>query len=211
VLLKTRDETDVKLPNWFDEQLRAELVKKANRKYGLLSFVDSIAFAVLDRAFGNDKWRFKKAHSWRDLEQCIELDCREIRDANFEPDLIVGVKSGGAFIANYVAACLDTSQVEYINVDRYSPVLGSAFLAVVLKYFRRARLVTSFDVDLTGQRVLIVDDQTRTGKSLNMARQWVEHNGAADVKTYCVFTQGAVTDFGNREGIMMNSPWGDDP
>ncbi len=96
-------------------------------------------------------------------------------------------------------------------MNRYSPVLGSAFLAVILKYFRRAQFTADTPGELAGKRVLLVDDQIRSGKSMDVARRWIEDRGTAEIRTFCLFTQGARADFGNRRGIMMNSPWGDDP
>ena len=123
--MRARDETKMEFPDWFDRRLRVELLKKVNRKRGLLSFVDSLVFTVLSRVYGNTAWRYTEAHSWRELKEYIEEDCRDICESGFKPDVVVGVKSGGAFIANYVARCLDISQVEYIYMDRYSPVTNS--------------------------------------------------------------------------------------
>lgn len=204
-------ESGSEIPDWFDDQLRDDLHRKIHRKRGPLSFVDVAAYSVLDRVIGKPTWRFKDAYGWPELEEYITEDCRAIRQSGFRPDVILGVKSGGAFIANYVARCLETKQVEYINVDRYTPIFGSAFVAFLCRYFRAARLTIRSAVDLSRRKVLIVDDQVITGKSLQAARNWAEKNGASEVKTYCIFTQRAETDFGNRSGIMMKSPWGDDP
>jgi hypoxanthine phosphoribosyltransferase len=199
------------LPDWFDDRLAESLHRKRNRPRGALSFIDVAAFKTLSFCFGSKTWRYDQPHDWSELERYIEHDCDEIRAADFRPDAIIGIRSGGAFIANYVGRCLGVRDVGYVRVDRYSPVLGSAFLAVICKYFAAPRLTADADLDLTGRKVLLVDDQVRTGKSLSTARQWVEERGAVEIRTYCMFTQGYRPDFGRRAGIMMNCPWGDDP
>ena len=199
------------LPDWFDDQLRDELARKVGRKRGILLFVDWLAFAVLAAICGDSDWRFQRPHSWSELEAMMQRDCAEIAGAGFSPQVVVGVKSGGAFIAKYVADQLEVERVEYIDVNHYAPLMGSAFLAVIVKYFTSAQITSSQTGDVSGQRVLIVDDQIRSGRSLFAARRWAEENGASETKTYCLFTQGARADYGNCKGIMMRSPWGDDP
>lgn len=192
--------TDVEVPNWFDNELRSDLIKKVNRQRGLLSFVDTLVIGG-----------HTKRYNWSEITRIIEEDCQQVYDYKFSPDIVVGIKSGGAFIAKYVSGCLGVNKVGYLRVDRYNPVLGSAFLAVVFKYYRQARLTPTSSLDLRNRHVLVVDDQIRSGKSLDLARRWIEAQGAAEVKTFCLFTQGAKADFGNRPELMIDSPWGDDP
>lgn len=199
------------LPIWFDERLTPALLRKRNRPRGALSFVDVAAFRVLNSCFGSTTWRYHQRYHWRELEQYIEQDCREISDSDYQPNAIIGILSGGAFIANYVGQCLGVREIGYVRVDRYAPVLGSAFLAVFCKYFFTPKLVVEADLDLSNRKVLLVDDQVRTGKSLDVARRWAESRGAGEIRTYSLFTQGYRPNFGRRAGIMMNSPWGDDP
>ena len=208
--IRDRAEQD-NLPEWFDRRLRGELLRKRNRPRGACSIIDAAAFWMMGMLVRNASWRFSREYDWSELESYIEDDCREIRASDFQPDVVVGIKSGGAFIANLVGTLLGTSDVGYVRVERYSPVWGSTVLALLTKYFRAPKLVVDTDLDLTGRKVLLVDDQVLTGKSLSLARQWVESCGASEIRTYCVFTQGYRPDYGTRSGIMMKSPWGDDP
>lgn len=210
--LTARDaSSDAEVPDWFDETLVEDLVRKRNRPRGLFSLLDMVVLNTLSAAFGTKTWRYARKYDWSELERFIEDDCREVQAADFRPDLIVGIKSGGAFIANFVARRLGVGNVRYVRVERYSPIFGSTCLAFICKYFRAPKLTTSCDGEFAGLKVLLVDDQTLTGKSLSIARRWIESRGAKEVRTYCTFTQKFQPDFGRRSGIMLNSPWGDDP
>jgi hypoxanthine phosphoribosyltransferase len=203
--------TEVEVPDWFDERLVADLVRKRSRPRGVFSLLDVIVLHSLGTAFGTKTWRYARKYDWSELEGFIGDDCREILAADFRPDVIVGIKSGGAFIANFVAQQLGVRQVGYVRVERYAPIWGSTCLAFVCKYLRAPRLTVLTDLELAGRKVLLVDDQTLTGKSLTITRRWIEESGASEVRSYCIFTQKFRPDFGNRSGIMLNSPWGDDP
>ena len=199
------------LPAWFDLSLKQELLDKKNRPRGLLCYIDLLCNYALEWIVRSPSWRYVAPYEWSELEALIEEDAREIRASTFRPDVVIGIKSGGAFISNYVARCLDVQLVGYVRVARYTPILGCSALAFFLRYFSGARLRTETDIELAGQNVLIVDDQVRTGKSLLAVRRWTEIRGAKEVRTYCMFSQGAKADFGSRDGMIVNCPWGDDP
>ena len=55
-----------------------------------------VVLNTLSAAFGTKTWRYARKYDWSELERFIEDDCREVRAADFRPDLIVGIKSGGA-------------------------------------------------------------------------------------------------------------------
>jgi len=208
---RERDET-VELPEWFDETLKQDLMRKRFRRSGRLHVLDQLVFSLLDVVASSSYWRYGREYSWKDLEALIHEDCSEVRKSGFKPETIVGIKSGGAFIANFVARCLAVRPVHYIRVSHYAPIFGSAVLPVLLRCRSLATLVSHDAMtDLRGRSVLLVDDQIRTGRSMEAAQQWVRQRGAGEVRTYCVFCQGARTDFGNRDGIMMRVPWGTDP
>ncbi len=200
------------LPEWFDKTLVPELLRKRDRRPGRLRVLDTCLFSLLDLVSSSSYWQYRKPYSWKEIESLIREDCDGIRSSGFQPETIVGIKSGGAFIARFVARCLAVESVHYVRVSHYAPILGSAVLPVLLRCRSTPTLVGHEPIpDLQGQAVLLVDDQIRTGRSMEAALEWVRQQGAREVRTYCVFCQGARTDFGNRDGIMMHVPWGTDP
>lgn len=213
MMLKVADEraAEATVPEWFDRRLLPDLVRKVNRPRGIVSLVDTVVLHGLSFLFGTKRWRYVKQYDWSELEHFIGDDCREIIASGFRPEVIIGIRSGGAFLANCVARQLGVSTVGYIGVDRYSPLLGSTCLAFVWKFFRAPKLTCDLQTDVAARKVLLIDDQTATGKTLRLASGRLESSGACEIRTYCVFTQGFRPDFGRRSGIMLNAPWGDDP
>lgn len=201
----------VALPDWFDPQLVDLLEKKLRRKKSFVSVLDRITFLLLEFVVRPVGWSYVRPVAWADLEMMMQHDCDAITANGYAPDVIVGIESGGAFIANFVAKCLGVQDVSYVRVESYSPIFDSTVLAFMTRFLRRARLTLRGDLDVKGKRVLLVDDQVYTGKSLQAARECLEQAGAATVKTYCVYVTGSTTDFAGRSGRMNYVPWGDDP
>jgi uncharacterized protein len=101
----------------------------------------------------------------------------------FRPDVVVGVAKGGVFVGGALAA-----------------VLGADFQPVRIEKRRRdeANAAPIAELpDLTGKKVLVVDEVAATGATLAKARALARKAGARDVKTAVLVVRpdGARPDF----------------
>jgi hypoxanthine phosphoribosyltransferase len=103
----------------------------------------------------------------------------------FRPTVVVGIAKGGVFAGGALAAAL-----------------GADFYPVRLEKRRRDVGVLPEPIqeqlpDLSGKRVLVVDDVAQTGATLARARALVRKSGARDVKTAVLVARprGARPDF----------------
>lgn len=89
----------------------------------------------------------------------------------YRPDVVLGIAKGGVFVGGALAGAL---QAEFLPVrmERRSRDRGS-----------EARGATERLPSLRGKRVLVVDDVTATGKTLDRAGERVRKAGAAEVKS----------------------------
>ncbi|MDE2078820.1 MAG: hypothetical protein KGI73_00370 [Patescibacteria group bacterium] len=107
--------------------------------------------------------------NWSDLEKEVESLASKV---DFVPDLIIGIVRGGLIPARLLSSKLKVK-------DMYG---------LTVKKIGEARKVTS-DIleDLSGKKILLVEDMLETGKSLVVAREYLIAKGA-DVKTACLYT-----------------------
>jgi len=204
----------VETPEWFDTKLVSLLEEKIDRSkikdedrvmdWGLrqiIKFFPSFLTKVYTKKF-----------SWKDIENIIEENCANIRniDSNYNPDLIIGIKSGGAFIANYVAKCLDVSEVDYMHISHYSANSRSVVKSAVTSSMKQAIIKEEPKSVILDKQVLLVDDQSGTGSTLKVGTEYLNEKGAKDVKTFCLYCKGAKADFYTRKGWMVYTPWGKD-
>ena len=91
---------------------------------------------------------------------------------DYTPDSIVGIVRGGLVPAQLLSSELGVK-------DMY---------ALTMKKVGEERNVTS-DIleDISGKKVLLVEDMLETGRSLVVAKEYLEKKGA-EVKTACLYT-----------------------
>lgn len=197
------------VPEWFDHELLPLLeakidrsrIKKEDRR------LDWVMRQLMKALPSSITGVVTKKHSWEDIEHMIEKNCATV---DYEPDIIIGVKSGGAFIANYVARCLDVSEVDYMHIAHYSDNSRSVVKSTLTSALKNAVIKEEPKVSIIGKKVLLVDDQAGTGSTLDTGKDYLMQKNAMEVKTFCLFTRGYKVDYCNRKGLMLYTPWGKD-
>ena len=206
----------LQVPKWFDPTLIPVLRKKFDRsdmkKYERtldwfmrqnLKVLPTIMTGVITEKF-----------SWQEIEGIIAENCGRMTASGYRPDVIIGIKSGGAFIAKYVAMCSGMDPEEtmgYMKINHYSANSRSIVESSIKYMGKEAKIEEYPSIAFEGMNVLVVDDQTGTGATLKAAIKFFKRNGAASVKTFCLYTRkGIHVDFCVRSGIMVYTPWGKD-
>lgn len=100
---------------------------------------------------------------------------KKIRDAKYDPDIIVGLSRGGWIPARLICDYLLVDDLVSLSVTHWGlpAEIGQ----------EKAQLEYPFTVDLTDKKVLIVDDITDTGESLQLALNVVKKKDPVEVKT----------------------------
>lgn len=99
---------------------------------------------------------------------------RTIRASGFEPDLVVAVARGGFVPARLLCDFLGLHDLTSLQVRHYS---AGAHKEV------RARAVAPLSRDVSGRRVLVVDDVNDTGDTLVEVQRLLAAAGASEVRT----------------------------
>lgn len=105
---------------------------------------------------------------WKTANEAIKELASQI---DFKPAIIVAIPKGGLIPARLLAKYLEVDEIYALNVKRVgdSREITSQILA-----------------DLHNKNVLIVEDTLETGKSLQVAKEYIESLGAL-VKTTCLY------------------------
>src|SRR4030042_4187530 len=97
----------------------------------------------------------------------------KILHSGFKPDIVVGITKGGWVPARVLSDTLESPELASVRVEFYlgvaetrnEPVLTQRVSAVV-----------------EGKKALLVDDVADTGKSLQLAKEHVQRQGATEVR-----------------------------
>ncbi|MFQ5552603.1 MAG: phosphoribosyltransferase [Thermoplasmata archaeon] len=101
----------------------------------------------------------------------------KIRESDFDPDVIVGLTRGGWLPARLLCDLLAIKRLYAVKVEHWG---------VTAQPDGRARLVQGLTVDISENRVLLVDDITDTGESLALALRHVAEARPSELRSATV-------------------------
>jgi hypothetical protein len=118
------------------------------------------------------------APGWDQIyEMLIEL-ALQIKHSSFKADLIVGVSRGGWAPGRVLSDLLENAHTANIKVEFYVG-LG--------KTTRKPMITQPISEDISGKKVLVVDDVSDTGESLKVAVDHVLEKGVSEAKTVTIY------------------------
>lgn len=132
---------------------------------------------------------------------------KQVVDSGFQPDLILSITRGGMLPAGTISYAMGIKNLHIINVEFYTGVDSRLPLPVLLPPVPAA-------VDLSGQKVLIIDDVADTGETLKMVRDFCATH-VAETRTAVLYekTQSVVKcDYvWKRTDEWISFPWSSEP
>ena len=112
--------------------------------------------------------------TWEYFYQLARTLALALHEASFHPDLVVAISRGGCVPARVICDYLDVFDLDVIKVEHYHGVHKEKL--ALLKY--------PLSADITGKRVLLIDDVSDTGDSFEVGIKHLhEHGKPAELKT----------------------------
>jgi hypoxanthine phosphoribosyltransferase len=112
--------------------------------------------------------------SWERFHDLSEKTSRRIIESGFRPDFMVGLARGGWVLSRVLCDFLGVKDLISLKVEHWG---------ITATPDGEAKIKYPFHVDLTGRRVLVVDDIADTGKSLIVATNYVRTLKPLEVRT----------------------------
>ncbi len=116
--------------------------------------------------------------SWDDIERLVSEVSRKIRASGYTPDVVVAIMRGGIVPARLLADELGVDDIAVMEIKLYEGV-G--------KRGRRPYLRQPLVSEIRGRRVLLVDDISDTGLTLQLAVEIVNFYMPEEVKTASLY------------------------
>ena len=124
--------------------------------------------------------------SWEHSTALAKRLAYAVRDSGYEPDIIVAIGRGGYVPARVVCDYLLHEMLTSIKIEHWG-VAGAEKPETIIRF--------PLAIDVTGARLLVVDDVTDTGDTLREAVSYLRECGAAEVRT-------AVLQHKDTSGLM---------
>ncbi len=112
--------------------------------------------------------------SWSDVDAWADRIAEKVRAAEALPETIVGLTRGGWVPARLLADRLGVKRLVSLRAQHWG---------VTATPSGHAEVAEGLSGPVDGQKVLIVDDITDTGESLELALQWVQERRPARAET----------------------------
>lgn len=112
--------------------------------------------------------------SFGEVLQLSRILARKIKASGYKPDLIVAIGRGGYVPGRLVSDFLLFDDLTSMKIEHYTRAANMR---------EETRIKFPIPVDITGKKVLIVDDVTDTGETLNLAVGYALSLKSADVRT----------------------------
>jgi hypoxanthine phosphoribosyltransferase len=98
---------------------------------------------------------------------------KKVNSSGYKPDIIIGLARGGWVLARVLCDLVNVKDLVSLKVEHWG---------VTATPDGKARLKYPFNIDLTGKRVLVVDDITDTGESICIAVDYIQSLKPSEIK-----------------------------
>ena len=137
--------------------------------------------------------------SWASFDTAVQALARTIA-TTFVPEAVVGVAHGGVFVGGALASALGADFYP-VRISRRSRIRTDT---------GRPRLSGSMPKEVKGRRVLVVDDVSASGETLELAKALARKAGARALRTATLVcrTDGYAPDFtALKADTLLVFPW----
>jgi hypoxanthine phosphoribosyltransferase len=112
--------------------------------------------------------------TWEDQYRLAKVLAEKIRSSGYRPDLVIAIGRGGYIPARILCDLLLLSMLTSVKVEHWGMAAE-----------KKERVVIRFPLstDIRGMKVLIVDDVTDTGDTIEAVVEYVKGLGPAEVRT----------------------------
>jgi len=121
-----------------------------------------------------------EAPTCNQIYEMLLNQAQNIKNQNCMPDIIVGIARGGLVPARILTDLLGTPQLAIIQIEFYTNIA---------KTKQEPVLTQPLTTDVTGKKVLIVDDIADSGHSLKLAKKHLQQQGSKEIKTATLYTK----------------------
>lgn len=147
-----------------------------------------------------------KLVSWDEITEWARVLSMKIKDSGWLPDIVVAIARGGYAPARLVCDYLGISDLISLQVVHW-PSTAQVAEKAYIKY--------PLSVDLSGKKVLVIDDIVDTGDSIQLAKEYIERNNKnVEVRTAALQWISTVAKFKPdywaievRDWVWFVYPW----
>jgi hypothetical protein len=140
--------------------------------------------------------------TWNQIYDMLLAQAQKIQSDGYKPDIIVGIARGGLVPSRILADLLETRDFAIITIEYYVGIAQKS---------KEPILKQCLHTQLPDKKVLLVDDVSDGGRSLQLAKKHLQQQGAKEIRIATVYCKpGTITtpDYFEKEtSHWIVFPW----
>jgi hypoxanthine phosphoribosyltransferase len=116
--------------------------------------------------------------TWSQIYDMLLSQTQKIQNQNYKPEIIIAIAKGGLIPARTLTDLLEIQELGYIHIEFYKDIN---------KTRQEPTLKQNLTIQVLGKKTLLVDDIADTGRSLNLAKTYLQQQGACQIKTATLY------------------------
>lgn len=201
------------IPTWVDKDMMSSIKKKQ----------DSPLYIKVGSLYANAIIQNRTFISWSQLEDYLDVIVERIRNSGKHYDAVVGIKTGGAIISDYISLKLGLpnykiklSREEYKCDKQSSNTIGDMIKKNL--YYKQGEftICEGINDNLEGKNIILIDEIVSTGKTMEESYNYLkEQKHVNDIYPTCVSFykpqyKGSLNINYVLNGTILVWPWGYD-
>ena len=118
--------------------------------------------------------------TWNQIYDMLLDLANKIQGDGYKPDVIIGIARGGLVPVRILSDFLETPELAIIQIEYYVSIAQTR---------QEPILKRSLHTQITDKKALLVDDVSDTGKSLQLAKNHLQQQGAKEIKTATLYAK----------------------
>jgi hypoxanthine phosphoribosyltransferase len=158
---------DEPIPKWVDPVMYDKMNEKKNTNV----FVKLSTLYVCITRYDWTSFRH-----WNEIEHMLDKAIDKIKESNIKYDAIIGIKSGGAIVSDYISKKLNIENYK-IKVSNKKMKVNDDFTALNRKIYHKEEYAVDEDgvsEKVKNKNIIIIDECTFTGVTMDVAIKYFE-------------------------------------
>jgi hypoxanthine phosphoribosyltransferase len=172
IFTKIEDIIQEPIPVWVDKRMYASIKKKQNT-----SFYMKLLTLII-----NPVYQAQTVLSWKELENYLDLIVIEIKKQNIKYDAIVGIKTGGAIISDYISMKLKIPNYKIkltkkqFNRDKKTIDTFTDLNDKILGEYKDYDILEGITDDLQNKNIILIDELVDSGNTMSEAIKYLKND-----------------------------------